>query len=1162
MKRFLAFTLCLAALLLASCKKEPYLTLSGPASVELSADGGSGTISFTGNNEWTASSSDSWVTVSPSSGTASDGPVTVTVKAAANTTYEDRSATVTIRSEGLTQSVTVRQSANLGVVVPTKSYQIASDARTIDVEVQANVDYSVSVSDSWIKQAGTKGLTSKTLSFAVEANGTYDARSATITIKPQSGEAQAISVTQAQKDALLVSKASYSMPYGGGEVDVKVESNVEFEVKSSVDWIQYVQTKGLSTSTVVLKVSENGTYKAREGKVTLTQKGGSLTKTVTVKQAGRVAVTGVMLNKSSLSLLLGETATLKATVKPDNATDKSVTWSSSNTKVATVDKSGKVTAVAVGTAKITAKAGDKSATCTVTVDGSVVKVGEGTHIPPEGGEYELDIQYASNNFAVEIEKSAKWLQYVQTKALTKGAIVLFAEENEMVSTRSAKVTIKDKNGKASPVTVTVTQDAYETATKSYDILMEFYNAMGGPKWKKKENWGRKDVHLAEWQGVSFFPEKGVVGLSFDETGLQGELPECLGELTSLDHIYFENEPGLTGTLPKSFSKLVKMEVITIVNTSMTSLRDVFGGMKGLRYLQVDANDKMTGPLPESAGNSPALEGLRFVANRFTGGIPASWARLGTELWVGENCLSGILPAEYLAVGDDAWLIDNVLYQKEGYGFDISNINLHGGKFWPKGKVKDLNGKSFSFQDVVAKNKYTVYLHWATWCPFSKVLMPQLKDYYAHYHKDGLEIIATISAGDSDGSTPLLEAQQKEVKEKGYDKWYNYYFFQTEVSSYPAAVPVAEVYDQEGNILFSGFSYLHDPVRQRFGRIASSDLIPFLETLLGPADLSDVHTSKDFSKDGEVLTLQKATKGKGINVVFMGDAYTDQDMDKGGLYETVMKESMEEFFAEEPYKSFRDRFNVYAVKAVSVNDRIGSGYSTALSCYYGTGTTVLGDDDKCYSYAQKVPGIKTQDNLLVCVMVNGNISKGTTSMSYNRQSSVAYTTTLGNVRDAYGDVLRHEAGGHGFAFLADEYTRSAETVPADVKEQYNSMYKQYGWYSNVDFTNDPKKVRWSAFLSDSRYQDEVGLHEGGALYSKGVWRPSKNSIMNENMGGFNAPSRWAIYQRIMKLSGETPSFDAFLKYDAVNRNKGTKAGTPVQSGRPAGWQPGAPPRIVP
>ena len=63
----------------------------------------------------------------------------------------------------------------------------------------------------------------------------------------------------------------------------------------------------------------------------------------------------------------GETLTLTATVKPDNATDKTVTWSSSNSSVATVDANGKVTAVAQGTAIVTAKAGDKTATCTVIV---------------------------------------------------------------------------------------------------------------------------------------------------------------------------------------------------------------------------------------------------------------------------------------------------------------------------------------------------------------------------------------------------------------------------------------------------------------------------------------------------------------------------------------------------------------------------------------------------------------------------------------------------------------------------------------------------------------------------------------------------------------------------------------------------------------------------
>lgn len=87
-----------------------------------------------------------------------------------------------------------------------------------------------------------------------------------------------------------------------------------------------------------------------------------------------VGVTSVSIDKTSLSLTEGESATLTATVKPDNATNKTVSWSSSNSSVATVDAAGKVSAVAEGTATITAKAGDKTATCTVTVKKNVVDV--------------------------------------------------------------------------------------------------------------------------------------------------------------------------------------------------------------------------------------------------------------------------------------------------------------------------------------------------------------------------------------------------------------------------------------------------------------------------------------------------------------------------------------------------------------------------------------------------------------------------------------------------------------------------------------------------------------------------------------------------------------------------------------------------------------------
>ena len=79
-----------------------------------------------------------------------------------------------------------------------------------------------------------------------------------------------------------------------------------------------------------------------------------------------VEVTEVSLDKTELSLEVGEEATLVATVKPDDATDKTVTWSTSDSKVASVS-GGKVTAVSEGEATITAKAGDKSATCSVTV---------------------------------------------------------------------------------------------------------------------------------------------------------------------------------------------------------------------------------------------------------------------------------------------------------------------------------------------------------------------------------------------------------------------------------------------------------------------------------------------------------------------------------------------------------------------------------------------------------------------------------------------------------------------------------------------------------------------------------------------------------------------------------------------------------------------------
>ncbi len=122
-----------------------------------------------------------------------------------------------------------------------------------------------------------------------------------------------------------------------------------------------------SSNTSVATVKDGKVTAVKAGTATITAKAGekSATCTVTVTKA-TVAVTSITLDKTSLSLKVNEEQTLTATVKPDNATDKTVTWSSSNTSVATVT-GGKVKGVKVGTATITAKAGEKSATCQVTV---------------------------------------------------------------------------------------------------------------------------------------------------------------------------------------------------------------------------------------------------------------------------------------------------------------------------------------------------------------------------------------------------------------------------------------------------------------------------------------------------------------------------------------------------------------------------------------------------------------------------------------------------------------------------------------------------------------------------------------------------------------------------------------------------------------------------
>ena len=176
----------------------------------------------------------------------------------------------------------------------------------------------------------------------------------------------AVSVT-----GVTLDKSSISILVGASEtlaatVSPKDAANKKVTWKSSNAAIASVDANGKVTG-----------VKAGEATITVTTEDGGKTATCKVTvSATSVAVTGVTLNKTELTLETGGSETLTATVAPSDAANKNVTWKSSNTAVATVDDNGKVTGVAAGEATITVTTedGGKTATCKVSVLPSVKKV--------------------------------------------------------------------------------------------------------------------------------------------------------------------------------------------------------------------------------------------------------------------------------------------------------------------------------------------------------------------------------------------------------------------------------------------------------------------------------------------------------------------------------------------------------------------------------------------------------------------------------------------------------------------------------------------------------------------------------------------------------------------------------------------------------------------
>ena len=294
-------------------------------------------------------------------------------------------------------------------------------------------------------------------------------------------------------------------------------------------------------------------------------------------------------------------------------------------------------------------------------------------------------------------------------------------------------------------------------------------------------------------------------------------------------------------------------------------------------------------------------------------------------------------------------------------------------------------------------------------------------------------------------------------------------------------------------------------------------------------------------EDEWITLQKATKGNngGINIVLLGDGFNAKDIASRDYLKDI-KQEVEYFFGIEPYKTYRDYFNVYTAIPLSTESGVGTVNTIRYNRFNTTFTGGVGlkaDYDEVFDYALGAPTVnKGNLNQTLIIIVPNSTDYGGICQMWEDGSAIAFCpkSTYGYPLDTRG-VIQHEAGGHGFGKLGDEYIYHNAFIDAcdcsccgHVLE-FNGA-KSLGWYDNLELTGKMHSVGWSHLIFDDRYSDIVDIYEGGYMHNRGVFRSEPNSCMNNDIPYYSTISRESIVKRIKAYAGETYSFEDFVKND--------------------------------
>ena len=356
----------------------------------------------------------------------------------------------------------------------------------------------------------------------------------------------------------------------------------------------------------------------------------------TPPEPARITITPSSVNLTAI----GQTIRLSATVY-DNTNaripEAEVSWTSSDSTVATVSTQGLVKAVNNGIAQISARSGNISNSINATVSQipTSIAIEPMTVLMRTGETVQLQATVLDSSHHPVAAATVSW-RSSDTKVVTVSAQGLVTA----VSNGTANITARSGNASQTAV-ITVGSPV----SSDRNALIALYHSTDGPNWTNSTNW-LSDRPLNTWYGVSTNNLGEVRSLILRENNLQGDIPADIGQLQELTVLNLSNNQ-LTGGIPTNIGQLKDLTILGLDNNQLTgSIPNDIGLLQELTFLNL-GNNRLTGSIPTEIGLLMKLTVLGLLNNQLTGSIPADIGLLQdlTYLGLGNNRLTGNIPSE-------------------------------------------------------------------------------------------------------------------------------------------------------------------------------------------------------------------------------------------------------------------------------------------------------------------------------------------------------------------------------------------------------------------------------------------------------------------------------------------------------------------------------------